>query len=162
MFDHALQLNPRLRNAVIFSLAMAVAERDSARIRELTNVIPADALVRGMGEPQAAAVEGNFEPSRKILSFYDANREDYGTTAIVFIYGYWWVEDYAKHIRWYAIREKEYQTLYFTHFDIAIMPGYWEKLEAWSIAEPNQIDHRQQLLSEHRNRIKHITAKMIL
>jgi hypothetical protein len=42
------------------------------------------------------------------------------------------------------------------------MPGYWEKLEAWSIAEPNQIDHRQQLLSEHRNRIKHITAKMIL
>lgn len=162
MFDKALQLNPREQNAVIFSLSMAMAEKDASRIRELTKVIPTDAMIRGLGEPQAAAAEGNFEPLREILSFYEANRESYGTSAIVFTYGYWWIKAYEKHIRWYAIREQEHQTLYFTNFDIAIKPGYWEKLEAWSVSEPDKTDQRQRLLREHRNRIEHITAKMVL
>ena len=76
MFDKALQLNPREQNAVIFSLSMAMAEKDASRIRELTKVIPTDAMIRGLGEPQAAAAEGNFEPLREILSFYEANREE--------------------------------------------------------------------------------------
>ena len=41
-------------------------------------------------------------------------------------------------------------------------PNYWEKLEAWSVADSEQVVYRQQLLRDHQSRIEQITSKMVL
>ena len=71
-----------------------------------------------------------------MLAFYEENREQYRTFALRFTYGYWWIQDYENHIRWFEIREREYNNLYFVNFDIAIKPNYWDKLEAWAASVP--------------------------
>ena len=97
-----------------------------------------------------------------MLAFYEENREQYKTSTFVFTEGYWWIEDYENHIRWLEIREREFNTLYFVNFNIAMKPNYWEKLEAWSVADSEQVAHRQQLLRDHQSRIEQITSKMVL
>ncbi len=162
MFDEAMKLNPRVWTANMFALASAAAEQDVVRLRTLIQRIPADARSPLYGEPLVAAIEGDHEPLRTMLAFHEENREQYKTFALRFTYGYWWIEDYENHIRWFEIREREYNNLYFVNFDIAMKPNYWEKLEAWSVADSEQVAHRQQLIRDHRSRIEQITSKMVL
>jgi len=161
MFDEALELNPRFVNAINLAILSAVAENDVVRLRALIQRIPADALPR-WAEPMAASLEGDHEPLRRLFAFYEENREQYKTPAIWFTAGYWWAKEYEKHIRWFEIREREFNTLYFVNSDIAWKPNYWEKLEAWSVADSEQAAYRQQLLRDHQSRIEQITSKMVL
>ena len=161
MFDEALELDPRYFNAIAFAILSAVAENDVVRLRALIQRIPADAVPL-FAEPLLAAIEGDHEPLRRLFAFYEENREQYKIPALWFTVGYWWAKEYEKHIRWYEVREREFSTLYFANFNIAMKPNYWEKLEAWSVADSEQVAHRQQLLRDHRSRIEQITSKMVL
>ena len=162
MFDEALRLDPRVKNAVINSLLMAAVEGDTSRMRALLEVIPADAVVQHYGEPLIETLEGDPGPLREFLTFTEQSRVQSSYNAVAFTEGYWWTGDYEKHIAWWKIREVENATLYFTNLQIALKPGYWQKLTAWASSEPDQMELRTRLLREHKSRIQRVTAKMVL
>jgi hypothetical protein len=147
-----------VRNLALFEQG---GENDAVRLRAVIQRIPADALPL-FAEPYLAAIEGDHEPLRRLFAFYEENREQYKTPTLRFTKGYWWAKEYENHIRWWKIREREFNVLYFVNSDIAMKPNYWEKLEAWSVADSEQVAHRQQLLRDHRSRIEQITSKMVL
>ena len=161
LFDKALVSDPRNSNAIIFSIMLAASAGDVDRMELLLKKIPQDAILPLLAE-LPSALRGNTQPLRKLISFYEDNRSKYDLAATVYTYAHWWAKDYEAHIRWFKIREQELNNLYFTNFDIYVMTNYWETLETWAFENPEDQVKRTQILDEHKARIAHITAKMVL
>ena len=109
-----------------------------------------------------AHARGDGEPLQRLVESWVANRATRYVGARTIADAYYRLGDYAAYMHWFAVREREKDTLNFVPMDLRDRPDYWDVLTEWALDDPAQARARMHLVNEHRARIDRVTERMVL
>jgi TolB-like protein len=159
--DRAVDLEPDNRHVFRTAYTFCLYAGDRERVEQV--VRHADAhpdLEEPFMRPIVALLQGDPEVFRRALRGWEANRASEHVAAGVLTQATFYLEEYERHIHWWAVREQEFDGLMWTQYEIALLRGYWSALERWAAGRDRK--RRRALLADHRTRIGRITRNMSL
>lgn len=156
-WDEALRLEPRNRYILHMALRHSLIAEDAPRTHRLLDA----AAVRGyLGQrwalPWLEALQGNAEPMQHLLMKWD--RDGKGPRILSCLASHA-LGDFARHLRWWSIRERDFVYLHTTMLETSF-PRYWEKLEQWAVDSSSDHTERRERLDEHWQRIERIASSI--
>lgn len=72
------------------------------------------------------------------------------------------LEEYELHINWIRKRVEHWDHMSWIADELRRRPDYWQNLDSWARANPEDTNRRLKLLNEHRERIERVTRNMVL
>jgi len=115
-----------------------------------------------LARARIAHARGDSGPLRSLVERYVANRDARFVSSRIIEDLYYRLGDYASHIHWFAVREREKDNLSIVPLTLRDRPDYWERLSDWAYHDRAHTRPRMTLINEHRARIDRITERMVL
>ena len=97
-----------------------------------------------------------------MLETWEQLRESRYVRALAIERGYFELGDYEKHMHWFAIRERDRDSLVFVPMELRDRPDYWNRLADWVVEQPDQVRARLETVNKHRNLIDRVVRKLVL
>ncbi len=161
-YEKALTLTPedRLIHVQVFQFRL-FRENNPERAREVLQFFPP--RLKAWGQALIALHQGDVAPLRRVGAELAEGNSTSRVSSSFLRRLFFLTGDYEEHFRWFAISVQDRDGLgWMLDFTNYQHPDYWERLNAWALANPGLTRERLALITEHRSLFDQVTEKMVL
>lgn len=136
---------------------------DFDRAIEIVDTHDGGPLVADWARAEVARRNGDPTPLRKLIDDVIENRVERCVSPRFTARDLYLVGDYDVHMELFATRVETRSGVSWVMDELRYQwPDYWEVLDDWAMAEPDESRERQRKIREHRALVGRITEKMVL